>query len=514
MDKLNLFTIVLVILFFLSTTGHVAQGQPKDHWDSLVTLPSGNLELRALAYYKDLTGEDRVFAVYRVSSETDSFYIESFYWDSGKAYLADDTYETGYIRYTGSGIPTSATCNGTYLYVATDRGYIFKIPAKTYGISEERIEVYQITLPSEVYLNITRIKYNPDYGFIVSGFDGEGYAYSIIFNRFSSTGSPVYYALQFKWTTDALIGLDAGVLYNPDDETSYLYSLIGSKLGALHLDVFDIKAENYVTTYRFTKEEWATKYIPGLAINESNHLVVAVMPFKNTAGGIYTRVFALRAADTPLYYREYGYDSGDLLIGVNIVPAYNGKIYITGSFMKGTGSYDLFMMELDGRDLAPLKALVYYGYYNDIEVRASQSVITDYIFLGATTDSFSDAEGSTSVLALLASPAQNGGELYKWVTVPSFSAPSDGLNVDSLGTPVVSSPTYETTTEITHAGVSDRVSAGIIDVIAATGDNTPNSYLGDDVTDPVPVPEPVLAVAGVLTGILVVLVSRSRALRA
>ena len=514
MDKLNLFTIVLVLLLILATTGQVAQGQPKDHWDSLVTLPSENLELRALAYYKDLTGENRVFAVYRVSSETDSFYIESFYWDSGKTYLVDNTYETGYIRYSGSGVPTSATCNGTYLYVATDKGYIFKIPVKTYGIIEEPVEVYQVTIPSSAYLNITRIKYNPDYGFIVSGFDGEGYAYSIIFNRFSSAGSPVYYAVQFKWTTDALIGLDADVLYNPDDEKPYLYSLIGSKSGALHLDVFDIKAENNVTTYRFTKEEWATKFIPGLAINKSNGLVVAVMPFENTAGGIYTRVFALNAVSAPLYYREYGYDSGDLLIGVNIVPAYNGKIYITGSFMKGTGSYDLFMMELDGRDLAPLKALVYYGYYDDLEVRASQSVITDYIFLGATTSSFSDAEGSTSVLTLLASPAQNGGEVYKWATLPGFSAPDDGLNVGSLGTPVVSSPTYETTTEIYHAGVTDRVSAGVIEVITATGDNTPNSYLGTDVTDPVPVPEPVLAVAGVLAGVLVVLVARSRALRA
>ncbi|MEB3806945.1 MAG: hypothetical protein GSR73_05465, partial [Desulfurococcales archaeon] len=112
-DSLKTFAIIAV-LFILLLTGQIAFSQPRDHWNNIITEREINFKTRAIAYCEDPSGNDRIFLVFRVDSEVDSFSVTSFDRDTGDIYSVGSA-TAAYIGYTGTGVPMAAACEGNYL---------------------------------------------------------------------------------------------------------------------------------------------------------------------------------------------------------------------------------------------------------------------------------------------------------------------------------------------------------------------------------------------------------------
>ena len=489
---------------------------PQHHWANLRTDNEVDYILDALAYDNDT---NYVIVVYQTPGDAasgDRFSVMEIYRDNGSVQNHYWDYPIN-LSFSGIGTPTCALYvhSDNRVYIGTDTGYIVGINPDS-NIVESNIRV-TTTAEGSDGIAIRHLYYDSSSGKFIIGGDGRstGYSYIIAVDRLYGSSSDVgdapsvlgatyVYAagtrFQTLWSVSTG-GID--VAYLKDQNRHLLvagYDSSGSQ-GAVY---------NLTTSYPFSLGD----YNPGLYLDQANGYLYAAAPLRDSNGYDDTviAVFYLHGSTTHPLTPSGAWNvsaPGRSVDGVSLLGA-SGTYYLVGTTQIVNASMvniSMLQVQFDpstGDPPQALNAWVLGGQYDEETLSSGWSTLSDYLYIGASTRSFSDYYNTTlgmpgqSILVVMASPSLSN-DTYAWQgTPPAVSYPSNGLVANSYTNPPVSINQFTSYGPASGVTVSSYPTSGVsidnvepVNQISYTGGAVTNhtGQTTDPAGPPTPVPE-------------------------
>jgi len=494
----------------------VTTSTPTHHWANARTEDSHDYIIDALGYDND-TG--LILVAYQTPGDLangDRFSLMEIYRDNGSVQNHYYAYPSN-LSYTGIGRPTCIAYvhKDMAFYVGTDGGYIVSIDPRYLTINSN----LHVEEDSEDHLAIRHLYYDPASNKYIIGADGStsGNAYIIETNGISGSSSVVSATYVYPSNNNQITLTTLWTGIAGGKEVTYLRDQNGNLyLAGFDLSNYDSTVYNLTLQYSLAPGD----YTPGLYLDGDGMYVYAVAPLRDTHGydDAVLAVFNLQGSTTPplspveAWNMSVPWRHAD---AVSITKAGNGLFYIVGSTqVVNVTTYNISILELSytpglGQPPQVTHAWIIGGEYNDKVLSNEWVEVSDYIYIGALTRSFSDYYNSTlgepgeSVLTVMASPSL-GNDTYAWQgSSLDESHPSQGVVAHSYTSPPLNVEGFSAYSSMSNLVVSDYPSGNIhlsdmqdVNPIDVTGGEV-NSYRGltaDTSGSPTPVPEPALLI--------------------
>ena len=489
---------------------------PQHHWANLRTDNEVDYILDALAYDNDT---NYVIVVYQTPGDAasgDRFSVMEIYRDNGSVQNHYWDYPIN-LSFSGIGTPTCALYvhSDNRVYIGTDTGYIVGINPDS-NIVESNIRV-TTTAEGSDGIAIRHLYYDSSSGKFIIGGDGRstGYSYIIAVDRLygsssdagdapSVLGATYVYAAGTRFQTlwsGSTGGIDVAYLKDQNRHLLVAGYDSSSSQGAVY---------NLTTSYPFSLGD----YNPGLYLDQANGYLYAAAPLRDSNGYDDTviAVFYLHGSTTHPLTPSGAWNvsaPGRSVDGVSILGA-SGTYYLVGTTQIVNASMvniSMLQVQFDpstGDPPQALNAWVLGGQYDEETLSSGWSTLSDYLYIGASTRSFSDYYNTTlgipgqSILVVMASPSLSN-DTYAWQgTPPAVSYPSNGLVANSYTNPPVSINQFTSYGPASGVTVSSYPTSGVsidnvepVNQISYTGGAVTNhtGQTTDPAGPPTPVPE-------------------------
>lgn len=515
--RLKSIPIIIAVLIQVLTGLAIAYSAPQHHWASLRTDNEVDYILNALAYDNDT---NYIIVVYQTPGDAasgDRFSIMEIYRDNGSVQNHYWDYPIN-LSYSGIGTPTCALYvhNDHRVYIGTDTGYIVGINPDSNNV-ESNIRI-TTTAEGSDGIAIRHLYYDSSSGRFIIGGDGPSTGYSYII-----TTDRLYGSLSDPGDAPSVIRATYISSSNTGFQTMWAGSAGGTEVAYLkdqnrHLLIagYDT-SNNQAVVYNLTDSYPASPgdYNPGLYLDQANGYVYAAAPLRDINGYDDTviAVFYLHGSTTQPLTAVAGWNvsaPGRSVDGVSLLAGPGDYYYLVGTTqIVNVSMVNISMLEVQydastGDPPQPINAWVLGGGYDEDILSSSWSTISDYIYIGASTRSFSDYYNTTidmpgkSILVAMVSPSLTN-DTYTWQgTPPAVSSPSNGLVAESYTNPPVSVKQFTNYGLATGVTVSDYSTSGVtinnieaVNKISTTGGPV-TSHTGqttDPTGPPTPVPE-------------------------
>ena len=514
--RLKSIPIIIAVLLQVTTGLAVAFSSPQHHWVNLRTDNEVDYIINALAYDNDT---NYIIVVYQTPGDAasgDRFSVMEIFRDNGSVQNHYWDYPIN-ISFSGIGKPTCAIYvhSDNRVYIGTDTGYIVGINPDD-NIVESNIRITTTAEGSDA-IAIRHLYYDSSTGRFIIGGDGPstGYSYIITTDRLygsSSNLDDTPTVLKATYISSSSTGF----------QTLWAGSSSGTEVAYLkdqnrHLLIagYDT-SNNQAVVYNLTKSYPASPgdYNPGLYLDQANGYVYTAAPLRDSNGYDDTviAVFYLHGSVTHPLTPSSAWNvsaPGRSVDGVSILGG-SGTYYLVGTTqIANVSMVNISMLQVrfdpsTGDPPEALNAWVLGGQYDEETQSNEWNTLSDYLYIGASTRSFSDYYNTTlnmpgqSILVVMASPSL-ANDTYTWQgTPPAVSHPSSGLVANSYESPPVSIDQFADYGLATGITVSSYPTSEVtidnieaVNHISSTGGPV-TSHIGqttDPAGPPTPVPE-------------------------
>ena len=523
--RLKSIPLIIALLLQVSTGLAVVISSPQHHWVNLRTDDEADYILDALAYDNDT---NYVIVVYQTPGDAasgDRFSLMEIYRDNGSIQNHYWDYPIN-LSYSGIGTPTCALYvhSDNRVYVGTDTGYIVGINPDN-NVVESNIRI-TTTAEGSSSIAVRHLYYDPSSGKYIIGGDGglTGYSYIITVDRlYGSSSDP--------GDVPSVLGVTYVYATSIQFQTLWAGSTGGIKVAYLedqnrHLliagyDTSSGQGAVYNLTTRFPSSQGP--YNPGLYLDQDNGYLYVPAPLRDSNGYDDTviAIFYLQGSTTHPLTPSGAWNvsaPGRSVDGVSILDG-SGSYYLVGTTqIVNVSMVNISMLQVQydpstGDPPQPLNAWVLGGQYDEETLSSEWSTLSDYLYIGASTRSFSDYYNTTldmpgqSILVIMASPSLTN-DTYTWQgTSPAVSYPSNGLVANSYTNPPVSISQFTSYGLASGVTVSSYPASGVsIDNVEAINHiyyiGSPVTFYTGQTADPAGLPTPIPEI-GVYMGLSV-----------